>query len=88
MKDSEIISSIKNIGFTGALSYKIKVLGAIDSRQSGFLSDMEIQVIEQFENKNLVSLKGVLKDQSALIGVLNALYNMRLTIVSLDIQSI
>lgn len=69
--------------FTSPGMYCITVRGAIDERYSGYFGDMKISSEEQAGNKPLTTLTGELKDQSALVGVLNALYGLHLTILSI-----
>ena len=62
--------------------YKIKVLGALKENWSERLLGMQISV-ERSQGKTPVSvLIGRISDQSALSGVLNALYEFNMTILS------
>lgn len=72
-----------DFGFTTPAKYCIKVQGTIDESLSGYLSGMKITTKFKYGMKPISSLEGELKDQSALQGVFNALYEMHLSIVSL-----
>lgn len=86
MGKSKIKDNYTAVGFTTPLKYKIVVQGVIDSNQSGYFSDMKIEKMEEGGVKNRTSLLGEVKDQSALIGVLNGLYNMHYIIISVKVD--
>ena len=68
--------------FQKSAMYKIKVQGELNENWSERLLGMQIS-IERSENKKPVSvLIGQINDQSALSGVLNALYEYNMTIIS------
>lgn len=69
--------------FTSPGMYCIKVRGKIDKRFSGYFGGMKISSEEQAGKKPITTLLGELKDQSALVGILNALYGLHLTILSI-----
>jgi hypothetical protein len=65
--------------------YKIKVLGDLGESWSERLGGMQINV-ERSQDKSPVSvLIGQINDQSALSGVLNTLYELHLTIMSVNV---
>ena len=66
--------------------YRIIVIGSLDESWSARLGGLEIVNTEpaQDSSKSLVTLKGKIADQAALLGVLNALYNMRLPLVAVE----
>ena len=70
-------------GFTLPATYCIKVQGVIDERYAGYFGDMEISTRKNTKGRISSILTGKLKDQSELMGVLNALYSLHLTIVSI-----
>ncbi len=62
--------------------YKIKVHGHLKNNWSEKLGGMQIN-LTQTKDKSLISiLVGQINDQAALSGILNALYEAHLTIVS------
>ena len=65
--------------------YRIRIKGCLDDSWSDRLGGMEIKVIEQAEDAPETILVGWLPDQAALCGVLNALYNRRLALLSVEL---
>ena len=65
--------------------YRIQIQGALDPQLSGRLGGMDIQA-KRFEDMRMpvTILSGQLRDQAALFGVLNALYDLRLPVVSVE----
>ena len=72
-------------GFTGPAIYCIKVRGVIDERFAGYFGDMVISTEQKAKDQITGILTGKIKDQSELLGVLNALHNLHLPIVSIQI---
>ena len=65
-------------------TYRIRVRGKIESKWSDWLGGMHITP-HRLEGKSAwTELIGPLSDQAALVGVLNALYEMHLSIVSVE----
>ena len=66
--------------------YSIRVLGNLDKSWSKRLCELTIQKddLALTNGIEMTKLTGALMDQAALIGVLNALYNLRLTIWSVE----
>ncbi len=68
--------------FQNPAMYKIKVQGELKESWSEKLQGLQIN-IERSRNKKPISvLIGQINDQSALSGVLNALYDFNMTIIS------
>ena len=65
-------------------TYQIKVLGRIDPSWSDRLQGLTICPVTVEASPRLTSLEGELIDQAALAGVLNMLYELHLTIVSVQ----
>jgi hypothetical protein len=67
-------------------AYKISVLGFLDENMTDRLGGLAIesQEADPGSNKSKITLTGILPDQAALFGVLNALYNMRLLLLSVE----
>jgi len=66
--------------------YKISVLGFLDENMSDRLGGLTI-LNTDFDSPTVapvVTLSGKLSDQAALFGVLNALYNMRMPLLSVE----
>ena len=66
-------------------SYRIQIQGALDPQLSGRLGGMDIQA-QRFGDMRMpvTILSGRLRDQAALFGVLNALYDLRLPVLSVE----
>lgn len=77
-KENRFISGFSTPGF-----YQIDVLGKLPAELSEKLNGMEIYHVEK-EERQISILKGILPDQAALSGVLNNLYDMHLTILSVE----
>ncbi len=72
-----ISTSIKNLDLTSPVVIKIKVKGFVDEKYSDYLSELAISHETIDDDVNITELVGEIVDQAALIGVLNALYDMR-----------
>jgi hypothetical protein len=76
----------RKIGFEYPAVYSIRVLGCLEKSWSKRLSGLNIFTYTSglTHGIEMTSLTGELIDQAALMGVLNALYNLRLTIWSVE----
>jgi len=76
----------EKFGFEFPLVYSIRVLGRLEKSWSKRLSGLTILSYNATLTNGIemTKLTGELVDQAALVGVLNALYNMRLTIWSVE----
>ena len=70
--------------FKGPAMYCITIKGLIDQRYAGYFGDMIISTEKKEEGQTTSKLTGSIKDQADLMGVLNALYNLHLPIVSIQ----
>jgi hypothetical protein len=77
----------ENFSFKNAAVYRIVVNGKVDASWSERLVDLQIRSIKSRNNVPVSSLIGEFKDQAALSGVLNTLYNMQLTVISVNMLS-
>ena len=64
--------------------YRIFVQGQLSTSWSSRLSDMEITVQDSEDQQPVTMLTGEVRDQAALMGVLNALYNMRCSVLKVE----
>ncbi len=64
--------------------YHIRIRGYLDESWSDHLSGMKISQIEETEGIHETMLTGELADQAALMGVLNTLYNMGFSLISIS----
>jgi hypothetical protein len=65
-------------------TYRISILGTLDKKWSDYCGGMTIEhdlVLNQYP---MTTLTGLLIDQSALIGVLNSLFDMGCPIISVE----
>ena len=69
-----------DFSFSQPATYQIKVLGRVPQSWSGRLSNMTVTYHETDEQLSI--LTGLMRDQSALSGVLNALYDMHMSVLS------
>jgi hypothetical protein len=74
----------KPITFDCPATYEIIVEGQIDPIMSDLLGGMTIQVKSEATSSIITILKGEVRDQAALAGVLNSLYELHLTVVSVE----
>lgn len=79
-------NSKKLVRFGYPAIYSIRVIGRLEQSWSKRLSDLTIHSEDTIHTDGVVltTLKGKLVDQAALMGVLNALYNLRLPIWSVE----
>jgi len=77
------ITSRKPLPYDCPATYQIVVQGQIDQTWSDNLEGMQCQV-EVEADSPVTTLEGVLSDQAALAGVLNTIYEMHLTILSVN----
>ena len=66
-------------------SYRILVQGVLDKSWSDRLSGLEITVNTEDKDFVVTKLWGELLDQAALVGVLNALYDLQLPLISVSL---
>jgi hypothetical protein len=65
-------------------TYRIRVKGHLDSSWSDRLGGLTITSTSQDVGPTVTTLHGELLDQAALAGVLSALYNLHLPLLSVD----
>lgn len=65
-------------------TYCIRVVGILDHNWSDRLGGLMISSSNQAGSKGVTSLTGTVIDQAALFGVLKALYDMRLPLLSVE----
>ena len=69
-------------------SYRIRVLGLLDESWSGRLGGLRISQCELKDREEpVIELIGKMRDQAELSGVLNALYDLHLTLRSVEYLS-
>ncbi len=75
---------LENLNMTGPAFYRIRVRGELNPNMSDRLEGMQIENTFRKDGRAESVLEGRLEDQSAFSGVLNALYDMHLPVVSAD----
>jgi hypothetical protein len=74
----------KPIPFDRPVAYQIIVQGRINPNMSDFLGGMAIQIKSGETKSPITILNGELRDQAALAGVLNSLYELHLPVISVE----
>jgi len=75
------------IPFDRPATYHIRVQGRIDPNRSDLLAGMTIRLTIEEACPPVTTLEGELSDQSALLGVLNSLYELHLPVLSVKCLS-
>jgi hypothetical protein len=87
-RNKRLKTDIPKLVVSAPATYRICVQGHLDEKWSDYVQGMSIST-EYDECQNPVtSLTGQLLDQSAFMGVINALYDYRLPILSVECLSI
>ncbi len=72
------------VPFDSPAYYQIRVQGRIDQTWSDRLEGMAISLSSKDGEPPVTAMEGKLYDQSALAGVLNTLYELRLPVLSVE----
>ena len=75
-KNQEHLSDI----YTEPSVYQLTVEGKIDKIR---VKEMTGMMVSELDNSRLVTITGQVQDQSALNGLINTLYNMHLSVISI-----
>ena len=78
------LQSRKPIPFDRPAAYQIIVQGRIDPNMSDLLGGMTIQIKSGEGDPPATILNGELRDQAALAGVLNTIYELHLSVLSVE----
>ena len=76
--------SWKNLKFEAQASYRIRAQGHLDDSWSDRLGGMVLTRAFTADKQPMTILIGHLQDQSALCGVINALYDLHLPVISVE----
>ncbi len=85
MNTNIIKSEVKNIVIENSGIYQITVSGNLDISWSSRLSGMQISLEKRVDGKEVYSLVGKLKDQAELIGIINTLYDLHLSLIEVKL---
>ena len=77
-------STGKSSNFSTPATYSIHVEGLLDESWSERLAGMYIKTIKGKNLPPVTTLSGRLTDQAELLGVLNALYNLHVTLIAVE----
>jgi len=77
----------QDFSFSKAAIYKIVVQGELDQNWSLKEWGLQLNTIRGSDRKVFSSLVGQINDQAALSGILNALYDRHMTVVSVNMLS-
>ena len=85
-QDSSLSTPLEDIKLSvdQPATYCIRVVGNLDRSWSNRLGGMQISVSNPAGSQEVSTLSGAMTDQSALFGVLKALYDMRLPLLSVE----
>ncbi len=76
---------IPHLTFDSVASYRILVCGRITSNRVDWFQGMSVRPLaSQGREPESTQLEGELRDQAALAGVLNTLYDMHLPVISVE----
>jgi len=71
--------------FTKQASYEVVTFGACDSSSLKELLGLDVEVLKKDKESYTLKIRGVMRDQAALSGLLNTLYELRLTVLSVNL---
>jgi len=83
--DMSEFQSWKDLKFEEPASYRIRVQGHLDNSWSDRLGGMVITRAFTADKQPMTILIGHLSDQAALAGVMDALYNLHLPVLSVEL---
>jgi len=81
------VEGSRDLSFESPGTYRIRVRGHVDERYSDRLGDMVITKAFTSEKEPMTILIGPMKDQAALSGVLNELYELHMSLLTLELLS-
>jgi hypothetical protein len=76
--------TLKELKFEAPGIYNIRAQGVLDARWAARLGGMAITVTRGENQAPVTTLTGKLTDQAALLGVLTTLYNLHLSVLSVE----
>lgn len=79
--------NVDDFDFKKPAIYKIVVNGEIIDEMSKRLWDLQIKTKKSKNHKIITSLVGQINDQAALAGILQMLYDMHMTVISVNMLS-
>jgi len=77
-----------DISFDGPAIYRIIVKGRIDQLWSEDLGGMDIRFEGQEDEPAITILSGQVRDQAELMGIMNSLYELHMTVLSVEHRAV
>lgn len=74
----------KQYAFTAPGCYRIEVQGVLRADWSGRLGAMQVLPVSDKNENNISVLEGCVSDQSELSGILNTLYELHMSLISVN----
>jgi hypothetical protein len=84
MSEQNLYSMRRTLKIDQQATYSIQVAGYLDENWSTRLGGLKISIDTWDDDTLITTLSGTLLDQAALFGVLKALYDMRLPLLSVE----
>ena len=79
---------INFLTYSSPVRIQIEVKGALEKKLSDYLGGLKIEWRTDRNKTKISRLEGKITDQASLIGVLNALYDMRFPIINVVVKQI
>ena len=77
----------REINFKDPAIYRIVIQGSIDPQWSDPHWGLQVNISKSKDGKSITSMVGRINDQSALAGILSMLYDMQMTVISVNMLS-
>jgi hypothetical protein len=84
VESSRMPIRIEDLNIHGPACYCIRARGTLDMRWSHWLYELDL-VVESGPDGSVVMLRGTLRDQAELMGVLNQLSQMGMPLISVEL---
>lgn len=78
-------SERKSLNLEMSANYRIRVQGIVEESYIDCLGDMSIEVIKRNDQAPVTTLVGRVRDQAQLMGILNSLYELHLSLLSVQL---
>ena len=79
------LENLESLKFTSPATYRIHVKGFIDESWSDRLSGLRIENLATESKAPVAVLQGTLLDQAQLLGILSNLYEMHMSLISVEL---
>jgi hypothetical protein len=76
-----------DVEFGGAADYRIAVKGWLSESAVERLGDMKIASVEGEGRATVTTLVGPVRDQAALSGILNSIYGLHLSVLTVEVRN-